>query len=104
MTMPDAIIRPVSWGEQGTVRILDQTRLPLETVYKECAELGEVWEAIKMLRVRGAPAIGVAAAFGVALAASTADADSSEALLEEVNRAADYLSTSRRLLSTCSGR
>ncbi len=93
--MSEKTIRPVSWGENGTVRILDQTRLPLETVYKECAQVGDVWEAIKSLRVRGAPAIGVAAAFGIALVASRSNAQSTDALLDELDRAADYLASSR---------
>ena len=49
------------------LRILDQTRLPEETVYLECRSVDEIASAIKDLKVRGAPAIGVAAGFGVAL-------------------------------------
>ena len=45
--------------------LLDQTRLPAETVYLECRTVEDVWQAIKRLSVRGAPAIGVAAAYGV---------------------------------------
>lgn len=47
--------------------MLDQTRLPAETVYLDCGELEQMWEAIRNLRVRGAPAIGIAAAMGVVL-------------------------------------
>ena len=93
--MPENAVRPVSWGSGGSVRILDQTLLPLETVYKDCAEVEEVWEAIRSLRVRGAPAIGVAAAFGVALAASNSEAETADGLLADVERAAEYLATSR---------
>jgi methylthioribose-1-phosphate isomerase len=62
-------VRPVTWvgGPEGHLRLLDQTRLPTEVVYKDCTDVDEVWEAIKMLRVRGAPAIGIAAAYGVVL-------------------------------------
>ena len=49
----------------GELVLLDQTRLPLEHVDHICADLESVWEAIRSLRVRGAPAIGIAAAYGV---------------------------------------
>jgi len=54
------------------VRLLDQRKLPAEAVYVTCASAEEVAEAIRVMVVRGAPAIGVTAAFGVALAASQA--------------------------------
>jgi methylthioribose-1-phosphate isomerase len=54
-------------GIQGHLRLLDQTRLPTECVEIECRDVEAVWEAIRMLRVRGAPAIGIAAAYGVCL-------------------------------------
>ena len=59
----------VAWTSSGAVRLIDQTRLPNEEVYIECRTIEEVAEAIRMLRVRGAPAIGVAAAMGLAMAA-----------------------------------
>ena len=49
----------------GHLVLLDQTRLPAETAYLECRTVEDVWQAIKRLSVRGAPAIGVAAAYGV---------------------------------------
>src|SRR5262245_10672305 len=63
MTSP----RTISWigGLDGHVRLIDQTKLPTEIVYRDCRTVEEVWEAIRSLRVRGAPAIGVAAAYGV---------------------------------------
>jgi methylthioribose-1-phosphate isomerase len=61
----------IEWGE-GVVRFLDQTRLPLEERYVETADFERVAEAIRKLEIRGAPAIGVAAAFGVVLAAQRA--------------------------------
>lgn len=54
------------WNE-GTLLLLDQTKLPLETVYITCATWQDVRDAIAVLAVRGAPAIGVAAAYGVVL-------------------------------------
>jgi methylthioribose-1-phosphate isomerase len=54
--------------EKGIVRLLDQTRLPLEEKYLDCRSVDELIDAIRRLVVRGAPAIGVAAAYGVVLA------------------------------------
>jgi methylthioribose-1-phosphate isomerase len=59
----------IEWvgGVDGFLRLLDQTQLPVTTAYRDCHTLDDVWEAIKSLRVRGAPAIGVAAAYGVVI-------------------------------------
>lgn len=51
----------------GHLRLLDQTLLPNQVEYRDCHSVEEVWEAIKTLRVRGAPAIGIAAAMGVVI-------------------------------------
>ena len=59
----------IAWTALGTVRILDQTRLPGEETYRELSQPADMAEAIRTLRVRGAPLIGVAAAMGVTLAA-----------------------------------
>lgn len=61
-------IRPVEWRD-GTVRLIDQRLLPARTEYLSCSSAAEVAEAIANMSVRGAPAIGVAAAYGVVLAA-----------------------------------
>jgi len=61
----------IAWTPQGTIRLIDQTRLPLEEVYLECGTVDEVAHAIRTLQVRGAPAIGIAAAMGLALGART---------------------------------
>ncbi len=60
------MIKTVEWTSQG-VRFIDQTRLPTEEVYVTCATYQEVAAAIRDMVVRGAPAIGVAAAMGIAL-------------------------------------
>jgi methylthioribose-1-phosphate isomerase len=62
------MIPTVEWKD-GIVRMLDQTKLPLETVYQECKDYQTVAQGIKKLWVRGAPAIGVSAAMGLALGA-----------------------------------
>lgn len=59
-------MRPIEWKD-GKVYLIDQTKLPLELTKIECGDYKQVAEAIKKLRVRGAPAIGVAAAFGIVL-------------------------------------
>jgi methylthioribose-1-phosphate isomerase len=75
------------------LRLIDQTRLPGEMSFVDCHDVETVWQAIRSLVVRGAPAIGVAAAYGIVLAAR--DATSVDALKQAVNAAADYLATSR---------
>ncbi|MGH3041626.1 MAG: S-methyl-5-thioribose-1-phosphate isomerase, partial [Gaiellaceae bacterium] len=68
--------------EDDRVVLLDQRRLPDEVAYLECRSAAEVAEAIRTLAVRGAPAIGVAAAYGYALAAALGDdLDEAAALL-----------------------
>src|SRR5688572_23325163 len=61
-----ALPRAIEWAGDR-VRLLDQTRLPAELVYRDCRTLEEVRAAICELAVRGAPAIGVAAAYALAL-------------------------------------
>lgn len=68
MSLAVDTVRPLQWGEDG-LRVLDQRRLPSSLVYENCQSAGEVAEAIRSMRVRGAPAIGIAAAYGVVLAA-----------------------------------
>jgi len=87
------MLQAISWTGHG-VRLLDQTRLPLETVYVEIADERGMWEAIRRLVVRGAPAIGVAAAFGVYLGVRDAVGDS-QAILRRVEEVCQYLATSR---------
>ena len=66
----DGVPRALWWDEQARVlRLLDQTRLPGECVVIACTSATQVAEAIRTLQVRGAPAIGGAAAYGLALGA-----------------------------------
>src|SRR5579871_3109461 len=60
------MIKTVEWTPEG-VRLIDQTRLPSEERYVTCTTCEEVANAIRTMIVRGAPAIGVAAAYGIAL-------------------------------------
>lgn len=85
------MFRTVAW-HKGAVRLIDQTKLPSEVTYVDCKDVECVAEAIKSLRVRGAPAIGITAAYGVALAARQIAAESFEdfyaVLLEQCERLA----------------
>ena len=85
------MIQPIAWTGHN-VRLLDQTRLPRETVYVEISDEKQMHDAIRRLVVRGAPAIGVAAAFGVYLGVKHCR---EEELPQRVEKVADYLATSR---------
>jgi methylthioribose-1-phosphate isomerase len=88
------VITPVRW-DAGRLVLLDQTRLPLEEVERACATWSEVADAIRSLVVRGAPAIGVAAAFGVVLAAQASRAATHAALLADLEEAIKGLAATR---------
>jgi methylthioribose-1-phosphate isomerase len=79
----------------GHLRLIDQTRLPMEFVRIDCRDVSSVWEAIRSLRVRGAPAIGIAAAFGAVLGGQKAGTGDLEALRRGLLDASTYLRTSR---------
>jgi len=87
----------IEWlgGVDGCVRLIDQTLLPTEFRLIECHTAEEMWEAIKVLRVRGAPAIGIAAAFGVVLGIQRSQAASYAEFDRELGRVAGYLATAR---------
>ncbi len=87
-------LRTIDWlGDR--VRLIDQTRLPHELVHREIRDYRELAESIRRLEVRGAPAIGVAGALGVALAALESRADDVPSLREDVARAAAHLAETR---------
>jgi methylthioribose-1-phosphate isomerase len=88
------MITPVRWDD-GRLVLIDQTRLPTEEVERACANWPEVAEAIRSLVVRGAPAIGVAAAFGVVLAARASRATHRSALLADLEEAIKGLAATR---------
>ena len=84
----------VKWvgGVDGYMEIVDQRVLPGEFVKLKCKTVEKVWEAIKTLAVRGAPAIGVAAGYGICVALRDTSVECS---IDDVEKAADYLATSR---------
>ena len=79
----------------GMLRLVDQTKLPEELVYVETDNAEEIFDCIKRLVVRGAPAIGCAAALGLASVAQHSKFKNREEFIIEVKKIADYLSKSR---------
>ncbi len=77
------------------LRILDQTFLPSRTVFSDLRDVGRVWDAIKKLRVRGAPAIGIAASYGFYMGLKDVPDENFSSFWIEVQRIADYLGSSR---------
>jgi methylthioribose-1-phosphate isomerase len=87
-------VRTVEWVN-GHVRMIDQTRLPYKFVHVQLKNYREVAKAIRDMTVRGAPAIGVAAAMGMALAANANRTKNRERLMAELEEAAETLRRSR---------
>src|SRR5512143_739720 len=88
------MIPTVEW-KNGIVRMLDQTKLPLETVYNECKDYQTVARGIRELWVRGAPAIGVAAAMGLALGARQISASTFEEFWPKFEEICGHLAATR---------
>jgi len=76
-------MKPIEWlGDR--LKLLDQTELPLREIYLETSDYKEVVSAIKQLKVRGAPAIGIAAAYGIALGALSIQETDRDSLLNKL--------------------
>lgn len=88
------MIRTVEWSDGGVV-FIDQTKLPTEEVYVTCRTYQEVADAIYTMIVRGAPAIGVAAAMGVALGVRDAKASSVAELRPQFEKICETLAATR---------
>ena len=87
-------IRPIRWTGEA-LELLDQRKLPFEVAYETCSTSDEVAAAIHALTVRGAPAIGIAAAWGVVLAARTIDAPDGAEAAHKLEPAIDRLNAAR---------
>ena len=87
-------MRTIEWRD-GVVVTIDQTRLPNEEVFLELKSLQEVASAIKEMKVRGAPLIGVTAAYGLALAAYHSKAKTRENILKELEASANVIRATR---------
>jgi len=89
-----SFLRTVEW-KNNKVIMIDQTKLPNELVFVEYSDFNQVADAIKTLVVRGAPAIGVSGAFGLALAALQSNANSKDELLTDLEHAKKILFATR---------
>lgn len=94
MSETDTAIQSIEWREDH-LRIIDQTYLPKREVYSDIRDIGRVWEAIRTLRVRGAPAIGIAAAYGLYMGIRELPESTFESFWVEVERVAEYLESAR---------
>ncbi|MFP3418671.1 MULTISPECIES: S-methyl-5-thioribose-1-phosphate isomerase [Bacillus] len=86
--------RSVEW-EENHINILNQQKLPAETVFEHLFTKEDVYDAIVTLKVRGAPAIGITAAFGLALSAQGIDTEEIDVFQQEVARLKEYLNSAR---------
>ncbi|MEH7072675.1 S-methyl-5-thioribose-1-phosphate isomerase [Neobacillus drentensis] len=92
--MENTYLQSVSF-ENGVLKILDQTKIPAITEYLETEKIEDAWDAIKQLKVRGAPAIGIAAAYGLVLGIKDAPENSFESFYAHLKKQSDYLASSR---------
>ena len=88
------MIQTLEWTEQG-IRFIDQTKLPTEEVYVTCTTHEQVADVIRTMVVRGAPAIGVAAAMGIALGIQNSKAETVADLKRELDQICDLISKTR---------
>jgi methylthioribose-1-phosphate isomerase len=88
------MIRTIEWTDSAVV-MLDQRLLPAQEIYVSCSDYLEVAEAIRSMVIRGAPAIGIAAAMGVALGVNSADVPTPEALDLHFQRVCNVMASTR---------
>jgi methylthioribose-1-phosphate isomerase len=95
--MGQEVQETVRWqgAADGAMILIDQTKLPLVFEELRCRDVETVWEAIKLLRVRGAPAIGIAAAYGVVIGLQTVGDGDEPAFFERLGEVCNYLNGSR---------
>jgi methylthioribose-1-phosphate isomerase len=93
-TNGNLMIQTLEWTERG-VRFIDQTKLPTEEVYVDCKTYQEVADVIRNMVVRGAPAIGVAAAMGIALGVKNSKAKTSGELKVEFDHICNVIGKTR---------
>ena len=90
-------MKTIEWigDAEGHLRLLDQTMLPVKTEFLDCMNTKDLFDAIRRLSVRGAPAIGVSAAYGVLLGLRDINDDSRESFEKKFSEVCDYLADSR---------
>src|SRR3954470_20421785 len=86
--------RTIEWRNDNVIMI-DQTRLPGEEIYNTYSDYKSVAEAIRGMIIRGAPAIGVAAAMGIALGAGEIIADTAESFFRKLENCCDVMARTR---------
>ncbi len=89
-----SLAKTLTW-EDGVLTLLDQTLLPVEVVSEKQESIEQVWDSIKKLKVRGAPAIGIAGAYGVLYGVKDKTNLPVQEFLGELKKSADYLDSSR---------
>ncbi len=87
-------IRTIEW-QKNQIKLIDQTRLPSELKYLYIKDLQKLWQAIKLLKVRGAPALGAAAALGAYLGIRGSKAKDFAHFSQELNKVIEYIASSR---------
>lgn len=87
-------IATIEW-KKNSLRIIDQTKLPLTLEYLDCRTVRSIWRAIRELKVRGAPAIGISGAFGVILGIKNIKTKDFAIFKKKVEAIIDYLGSSR---------
>lgn len=87
-------MRPLEYKD-GVLKLLDQTRLPTELVFVDCCTYTQAADAIRDMIVRGAPAIGVTAAYGIAIGALAIDTESKETFFQELAEICDTMRLTR---------
>jgi len=86
----------IRWdAETSALYFIDQTKLPLELIEEQQESIEQVWDSIKVLKVRGAPAIGIAGAYGLLIGLRPHQQMNPENFLQELKKQADYLNSSR---------
>ena len=88
------MVPTIEWKD-GIVRMLDQTRLPLEVTFFDCRTYHDVAKGIKDLIIRGAPAIGIAAAMGVALGAQEINTKNFKNFYDELEKVCNHIGSTR---------
>jgi len=88
-------MRTIEWDPKGTVKMIDQRKLPIEFIEVEFDDYHDVAKSIKEMYIRGAPAIGAASAYGLALAATQSKATTPKGLLADLEVASDVICATR---------
>src|SRR4026207_497976 len=88
------MLTTIEWKDDAVVMI-DQRKLPAQEIYVQCKTANEVAKAIKTMVIRGAPAIGVAAAYGIALGMQKSKSDGTRQFAVEFNKLCDVMAATR---------